>query len=176
MQGRTLYAVPFCMGPLGGPISRFGVEITDSQVSNFFLQSLSKKKKYVVVNMRIMTRMGKEVLQKMGSSSFVACLHSVGMPLILGAKDSTRTKSILFISQRSDPFGLLVLDMEAMRCLAKNALRFVLRLSWQEMKAGWLNICSLLVLSHQRARKRTYAQHFRVRAGKPTLPFLFRLH
>ena len=74
MEGRVMYIVPFCMGPLGSPISQYGVQVTDSP--------------YAVLNMKIMTRMGQPVLDTLGEKDFfIPCLHSVGMPLSEGVED-----------------------------------------------------------------------------------------
>jgi phosphoenolpyruvate carboxykinase (GTP) len=75
MKGRTLYVIPFCMGPIGSNYSRYGLQITDSE--------------YVVVNMHIMTRIGDAVLPYIKENNYVKCIHTIGAPLKEGQKDVT---------------------------------------------------------------------------------------
>lgn len=74
MKGRTMYVIPYCMGPVGSPLSRYGVQITDSE--------------YAAINMRIMTRMGEHILPYIYNNGYVKCVHTVGAPVNPGEPDA----------------------------------------------------------------------------------------
>lgn len=163
MKGRTMFVIPFCMGPLNSPLSHVGIQLTDSE--------------YVVTNMRIMTRMGKAVLDMMGDGSFVKCVHSNGAPLEPGQEDVSwpcnPKVNISPIFRRKNSSYPMVRAMAAMHSWVKNVLRCASLPLWAaQTKAGWPNTCSILGVEEPSGEKSYVAAAFPSACGKTNFAML----
>ena len=147
MTGRTLYVVPYVMGPIGSPMAKIGVELTDSL--------------YVVLNMGIMTRMGQRALDALGDSNeFNRGLH--------GTLDVNPDRRFIATSRRTTPSGRSAAVTAATPSSGRNASPCASARISAGARAGWPSTCRSSAPKIRTARRRTWPPRFRAPAARPT--------